>query len=186
LKLIGFVGMPGSGKSEASRLAKEMGIQVVVMGDVIRQEAARQGLAPTDENLGRIGNMLRQEEGSDAIARRTLSLVGNAGADLAVIDGLRSKAEADFFRSHVDQFLLVEVWTPPEARLRRVAARGRSDDGNSENQAEALLKRDCRELGWGMNEAIREADVRVENKGNLEELRRSVQSILNEFKSGRK
>ncbi|MFZ2536174.1 AAA family ATPase, partial [Methanothrix sp.] len=55
MKIIGFVGLPGSGKGEASKIARELGLSVVVMGDVIRQEAARQGLEPTDQNLGRIG-----------------------------------------------------------------------------------------------------------------------------------
>ena len=40
MKIIGFVGLPGSGKGEASKIARELGLSVVVMGDVIRQEAA--------------------------------------------------------------------------------------------------------------------------------------------------
>ncbi|MDD1759688.1 MAG: AAA family ATPase [Methanothrix sp.] len=46
MKIIGFVGLPGSGKSVASNVARDMGIEVLVMGDVIRQEAARLGLEP--------------------------------------------------------------------------------------------------------------------------------------------
>ena len=38
MKIIAFVGMPASGKSEASRIAAEMGIPVIIMGDVIRKE----------------------------------------------------------------------------------------------------------------------------------------------------
>jgi dephospho-CoA kinase len=179
LKLIGFVGMPGSGKSEASRVAREMGLSVVVMGDVIRQEAARLGLPPTDENLGRVGNMLRAEDGPDAVARRTLEMIMKTGKELAVVDGLRSKAEADFFRAHAQRFLLVEVWTPLEARLQRITARGRADDAIAGSDAElALSNRDSRELGWGMNEAFVEADIRINNDGNLEDLRRKVRDIL--------
>ncbi|MHC1593685.1 MAG: AAA family ATPase, partial [Methanotrichaceae archaeon] len=55
MKIVGFVGMPGSGKSVAADVARQMGIQVVVMGDVIRDEAARLGLEPCDQNLGRVG-----------------------------------------------------------------------------------------------------------------------------------
>ena len=49
------MGLPGSGKSVASNVARDMGIEVLVMGDVIRQEAARLGLEPTDQNLGESG-----------------------------------------------------------------------------------------------------------------------------------
>ena len=37
MKVYGFVGLPGSGKSEAADVARELGIPVVTMGDVIRQ-----------------------------------------------------------------------------------------------------------------------------------------------------
>ncbi|NPV62927.1 MAG: flagellar hook-basal body complex protein FliE [Methanotrichaceae archaeon] len=179
MKLIGFVGMPGSGKSEASRVARDMGLAVVVMGDVIRSEAARLGLSATDENLGRVGNMLRAGEGPDVVARRTLDSAAKTGKELAVIDGLRSKAEADFFRAHSQQFVLVEVWTPPEARLQRVIARGRADDAKEGSNAESVLSnRDSRELGWGMNELINEADIRICNDGDLAQLQRFIKALL--------
>ena len=62
MKIIGLIGLPGSGKGEASRIAMQQGLTVLVMGDVIRQEAARQGLEPTDVNLGRIGCASREAE----------------------------------------------------------------------------------------------------------------------------
>jgi len=45
MKLIAFVGMPASGKSEAAAIAKKLDIPVVNMGDVVREETARQGFA---------------------------------------------------------------------------------------------------------------------------------------------
>ena len=176
LKIIGFVGMPGSGKGEASDVARSMGLVVVVMGDIIRQEAARLGLELTDENLGKVGNLLRSQEGPEAVARRTLEIAELSGKDLVVIDGIRSKAEVDFFREHAKDFRLIEVWTPPEARLNRVLARGRSDDANGGSIT--LQKRDCRELGWGMNEAILQADLRLSNDGDLLIFKKSVQKLL--------
>ncbi len=128
MKIIGFVGLPGSGKGEASKIARELGLSVVVMGDVIRQEAARQGLEPTDQNLGRIGNALREKEGAEAIARKTLKMARKTGRDLVVVDGLRSGAEAEFFRSQADEFYLIEVWAAADARLGRLEKRGRPDD----------------------------------------------------------
>jgi len=128
MKIIGFVGLPGSGKGEASKIARELGLSVVVMGDVIRQEAARLGMEPTDQNLGRIGNALREKEGPEAIARKTLKMARKTGRDLVVVDGLRSQDEADFFRAHADEFHLVEVCAPAQARLKWLAARGRPDD----------------------------------------------------------
>ena len=39
MTVIGIVGLPGSGKSEAANVAAEMGVPVVTMGDVIREES---------------------------------------------------------------------------------------------------------------------------------------------------
>ena len=201
MKIIGFVGMPGSGKSVASNVARSMGLEVVVMGDVIRGEAARLGLPPTDENLGNVGNMLRAREGPKAVAKRTLELARSSGKDLVVVDGLRSKEEVEFFRKNSDDFRLVEVCASAESRLNRIANRGRSDDGNSEDEtkqgskiaiscndslqktADALAKRECRELGWGMCEAFDEADLRIDNNGDLDEFKAKVEAFLREIEN---
>jgi dephospho-CoA kinase len=60
MKIIAFVGMPASGKSEASAVARSLNIPVVSMGDVVREETARQGLPPMDENIGGVGTKLRE------------------------------------------------------------------------------------------------------------------------------
>lgn len=177
MRIVGFVGMPGSGKGVASQIAREMGISVVVMGDVIREEAARQGLLPTDANLGRIGSDLRKEEGADAVARRTLELARATGEEVVVVDGLRSREEADFFRANADEFYLIEICAPVQARLTRLATRGRPDDPEL-TERRALERREERELSWGMREAMRTADITLKNDGDLEEFRRNVRHLL--------
>lgn len=198
MKIIGFVGMPGSGKSVASDVAREIGLEVVVMGDVIREEAARFGLPPTDENLGDVGNMLRAHEGPQAVAKRTLELARRSGKDLVVVDGLRSKDEVEFFRENSDDFSLVEVCASADARLSRIVNRARSDDATFEEEtmkgsktvlscgdrlqktSEALAKRECRERGWGMCEAFNEANMRIDNNGDIGEFKAKVEAFLRE------
>lgn len=199
MKIIGFVGLPGSGKGEASKIAQELDFGVVVMGDVIRQEAARRGLEPTDLNLGRIGNALREAEGPEAIAKRTLEMALKTGRDLVVVDGLRSQAEAEFFRSQAGEFYLIEVQAAAEVRLGWLEKRGRPDDpkgcgeesGNAvaggqakSISASALEERECREKGWGLARAMERADYRIDNSGSLEDLRRKVVKLVGEIEKG--
>jgi dephospho-CoA kinase len=154
----------------------------------------------TDGNLGRIGNALRAAEGPDAVARRTLEKAKATGKDLVVVDGLRSREEADFFRAHADEFHLVEVSAPAEARLKWLAERGRPDDpgrsmaSDEETDADArmisscqepdsraaaaLEQRECRELSWGMCEAMKAADMKLRNDGSLDDFRRNVKELL--------
>jgi len=178
LKIVGFVGMPGSGKSVAADVAREMNIPVVVMGDVIREEAARRGLDPTDRNLGAVGNDLRDKEGSDAIAARCLEKIRAKEAPVVVVEGIRSKFEVDLFRKSSNGFQLIEVRVPDELRLARIRSRGRSDDANERDLAESVANRDARELGWGMGEAIRAADLRIENAGSVVEFEGKVREVL--------
>lgn len=200
MKIIGLVGLPGSGKGEASRIARQQGLTVLVMGDVIRQEAARQGLEATDVNLGHVGCALREAEGPEAVARRILQKARASGEETIVVDGLRSREEADYFATQAEQFHLVEICAPAEERLRWLQARGRPDDpgsglcgadeqdqdekiisscGEPDGQAAAALEqRECREMGWGMCQAIEAAGLKLRNDGSLEEFRENARKLL--------
>lgn len=178
MKVVGVVGMPASGKTEAAEVARDEGVPVVSMGDVIREEVERRGLEPTDENMGRVGVGLREEEGDDAVARRCASEIREKDAPVVVVDGVRSAEEAEYFREEFcgsDDFVLVAVEAPFETRLERVRSRGRSDDAEA---AEELRRRDERELGYGMCKAIDEADVTVQNDSSLAEFRDEFRDLL--------
>lgn len=178
MKVIAFVGMPGAGKTEASRVAIKLGLPVVVMGDVVREEARARGLAPTDENIGGTADALRRDEGMDAIARRCIPRIQARAeeAKAVVVDGIRGIAEVEAFRSAFgDDFTLVRINAPFELRLERISRRGRSDDMAS---AEGLRRRDERELSWGMGKAMEAADREVTNLDPVERFRDEVRSIL--------
>jgi len=75
--VIGLAGMPGAGKSVVVAVAKDNGCGVVVMGDVVREEAEKRGLMPNPENLGKIMLELRQKEGNNVIAKRSIPKIEN-------------------------------------------------------------------------------------------------------------
>ena len=89
MKVIGIVGMPASGKGEVSRIARDLGIPVVVMGDAIRERVKKAGLPPTDANLGAMSGKLRSELGMDAIARITIPVIEATTAPVVLVDGIR-------------------------------------------------------------------------------------------------
>lgn len=174
--VIGTVGMPGSGKSEAASVAEDLGVPVVIMGDVIRQECRDRGLDPA-EHHGRIAQTLREERGPGAIAERSLPIVRDhlEDDDVVLVDGIRSDVEVEQFRDAFDgAFTLVEVHAPYDCRRKRIEGRGRPGDVDGESLAE----REERERGFGMAAAIEEADVRVENTGSLEAFHEHVADLL--------
>ncbi len=183
MKIIAFVGLPLSGKSTASSVAKELGIPVVVMGDVVREEVRRRGLELTDENAGKIANELREKEGMDAIAKRCVPKIREAGREkgVVVVDGVRGIAEVERFRkSFGDDFVLIAIESPIELRFERAKKRGREDDRGI-NTIEDLKKRDEREISWGVLEAMKSANLTVENISDIEDFRDKIRNVLKAF-----
>jgi dephospho-CoA kinase len=175
MKVIGVVGLPASGKGEFSKIAAAMGIPVVVMGDMIRKAVKDAGIAPTDANLGAMANRLRAERGMDAIARLCVPEIQHQSAPLVLVDGIRGETEVMLFRRIFPGFTLIGIDSPFETRLARVQARGRSDDFASAGE---LSIRDTRELGWGLMNALREADIHIFNNGTLAEFSAEVKNLL--------
>ncbi len=175
MKVIGVVGLPASGKGEFSKIAGSLGIPVVVMGDVIRNAVKKAGLPPTDENLGAMANNLRSEHGMDAIALLCVDAIQDQSAPLVLVDGIRGDAEVRVFRMHFLWFRLIAIETSFEKRLMRLCERKRSDDIGS---AEGLITRDKRELGWGLGNALKLADIRLNNDGSLEEFTACVTELI--------
>ncbi|SFM72575.1 AAA family ATPase [Methanolobus profundi] len=175
-KILAFVGMPASGKSEAASVLRRAGITVINMGDVIREEVVRRGLEPTDANTGGVGTDLREKEGRDAVAKRCIPKIRDADEDFIGIDGVRSVPEVELFKEAFgDDFTLVSVDSPLEIRFDRVLARKRCDDMKDISE---LKVRDDRELGWGMGEAMEIADLVVENNSTLEEFRKKITALV--------
>jgi dephospho-CoA kinase len=178
MRVIGVVGLPGSGKSEAAAVAREAGIPVVAMGDVIRQACRDRGLDPA-EHHGRVASALREENGQGAIAERSLPVIESAleDADTVLVEGIRSGVEVERFEAAFDgAFTLVAIEAPFEMRAERVDARGR--DTPAAEGGESLEARDERERGFGMDVAIERADVRIENTDSLRAFHDRIRTLL--------
>lgn len=178
MKVLAIVGMPGSGKSEAATVAAEHGIPVVTMGDVIREVSRERGRGSTEEALGEVATALREEAGPAAVADRSIPQIEThlENHDVVLVDGVRGIAEVERFEEAFDDsFQLVSIEAPFEIRLDRIRKRGR--DPSADGRAD-LQRRDSRERGYGMDEAMDHADVTVHNTGGLEEFRAFIRELL--------
>jgi len=178
MRVIGFVGLPGSGKSEAAAVAREQDVPVVTMGDVIRAECRDRGLDPTTDH-GQVAKALREENGPDAIATRSLPMIEDAleDSETVVVDGIRSDVEVDRFEGAFgEDFTLVSIEAPFETRAERLDTRGR--DAGEEAGGESLADRDERELEFGMGEAMDRADRVIENTDSLDAFQDRIRTLL--------
>lgn len=177
MRVIGTIGLPGSGKSEAAAVARRLDIPVVTMGDVIREVCRNRGHDPA-EHHGTVAKSLREEEGPAAIAERSLPIIKTKleSSETVLVDGLRSDIELDCFRDAFgDDFILVSIEAPFKSRVKRLDKRGRDETDLDET---ALQKREERELGFGMGEAMDRADVVIENTESLSKFHETIQYFL--------
>jgi dephospho-CoA kinase/membrane-associated phospholipid phosphatase len=178
VRVLGFTGMPGSGKSEAMEIAKHRGIPVVRMGDLIWEEVERRGLARDAKNVGDVANEMRKSHGKDVWSLRTVERVRQlaVGKRVVIIDGVRSDAEVQTFRSQLGgDFVLVAIHTDRHHRFERMLKRARADDPTEES---ILQARDEREIGWGMAQCIALADEMIVNDATLDQFKRKVEVLL--------
>jgi dephospho-CoA kinase len=158
MKVIGFCGLPGSGKSTVLKAIEDLGT-IITMGDVIRDEANHRNIAPSDENLGKIALELRKNYGPEIIAEKCVSLIKKLESNVFFIDGLRSMAEVIVFRKYW-KFPLIATIVDEKIRYERLSNRKRPDDPNSLSE---IRDRDQREIRFGLNEVIENANYTINN-----------------------
>ncbi|HYA32837.1 MAG TPA: AAA family ATPase [Candidatus Bathyarchaeia archaeon] len=174
--IIGFVGFPASGKTEATAIAQSQGFVVVAMGDTVRAYMREQGIALSEKNVGAVANELRARHGMDAIAQMCIPTIRAVQPRKVVIDGIRGIAEVNAYRAaFTDDFKLIAIAASPEARFERAKSRSRADDAVSFRTFE---EKDKRELAWGLEEAVTAADFRISNDRSLEAFRSAVSDVI--------
>jgi dephospho-CoA kinase len=173
--VVGLAGMPGAGKSVVVKVAKESGYGVVVMGDIVREEAKRKYVKPSPENLGKIMLELRRREGNSVIAKRCIPKIEKTEEHKVVVDGIRSLNEVEEFKRHFPKFSLIAIQASPETRFKRLYRRHRSDDPAS---WKIFVERDRRELSVGLGEAMAAAEYAVMNEEELIVVKEKIKEVL--------
>jgi len=177
MKIIAFTGMPASGKSEAVQLAKDKGIPVIRMGDMVWEETKRQGKPLDDKNVGDVAHSMREKNGMDIWAKRTVEKIRSLKKPpLLVIDGVRNMEEIEYFKQELGMdFLIIAIDAPDELRRKRAISRERTDDSKN---LKDLEERDKREIRWGLQKVIANADIVIPNNGSLEGFKKQVLTVF--------
>ena len=173
MKVLGFCGLPGSGKSTAIEAIAELGT-IIMMGDVIRNEARKKGILPTDENLGKIAKELRKNGGDEIVAEKCVEIIKDGKKSPIFIDGIRSMAEVNVFRKYWE-FLVIAIVADDQLRYQWISNRARLDDSKKKSDIE---ERDLREIGFGLKEVIKDADYTIENNSNITDLQIKTKALI--------
>jgi dephospho-CoA kinase len=172
VKLIVTVGMPGSGKDELVGVARSVGLATLKMGDLVRAEASRRGIAPNGSALSRLAAEERDKHGVAIWAQRALPKLTETKM---LVDGCRSDAEITCFRHQFGDLFVLGIFSSPETRYERLRRRARADDGAN---LQEFFDRDQRELKFGIGSAFILADGMLTNEGDLTSFRTAARQTL--------
>jgi dephospho-CoA kinase len=181
-RVVAVCGMPGSGKGEFAALLEAAGIPVVSMGDMIRAEVRLRGLDEAPHVFGEVAADLRAKHGEDVLAVRLCDRVDELldHHALVLIEGLRGTAEDAVFSARwAEDYRTVAIVADADLRFERIQHRGRSEDGDRE----AFETRNQRELGWGLDVVMAEADDVLSNQADLQAFQTQCGAWLNQVLS---
>ena len=154
--MVVFVGLPGSGKSTLAKAVQRVipKSKRTSFGDQVRSYVGEKGWAKTQANDIRASQHFAKNPRE--LVDRVIRKIRDMGADWTLIDGARESQNVDVLRKHFD-VTVVSVEVAKKERFKRMLLRQRFV-----NETEATLeKRDQRELGLGVAELIKKADMRV-------------------------
>lgn len=123
--LLAFVGMPGSGKSEAVSFVAKKNLPVVRFGDLTDKALEEKGLERNPENEQSVREELRKEGGMAVYAIKAKPRIEHLFLQhtIVVIDGLYSWEEYVYLKKEFAQIVLIYIAVDKAVRYARLAER---------------------------------------------------------------
>jgi len=176
--IICLTGMPGAGKTTATKIVKDLGFDTVNMGEGVREETIRRGLSLTDRNIGSVMLDLRHKNGMGAIAKLALPKILSSKKKIIGIDGVRNIEEIEIFKE-VGEVKILVIHGSPEARFKNLRGREREDAPESRKPFET---RDNREISVGIEKLFALADEAISNNGiTIEQLNEKTRKTITKW-----
>jgi dephospho-CoA kinase len=178
-KIIGVVGKIGSGKDEVLKyINARYGIPYISTGDLVRDLAKKEGVAPTRENLETISEQCFIQMGKGCFVKMVAEEIKKKGWEVAGISGIRAPADVHILREIFrDTFILLRVEvTDPRLRFKRVLLRHEGRD--PEKYEEFLVQDRSEEEVFHIHKTAAMADYTLKNDGTLDDLHRRIDKLI--------
>ena len=176
--IIGVSGFIGSGKTSVCNLLEKHGFQALVLSDLLRDEAKKQGAGQNRDSLRQIGDDLRAKFGLDVLARRAIKRTREVGGDW-VLGSVRLPQEADAIKKAGG--VMVGVTAPLEVRYRRTKQRKR-EASEADLTLEAFKQKDEHDRQLGIPTVLSQADFLLSNEGTPQQLEVQVTDLIRHLK----
>lgn len=182
--IIAVCGNSGAGKSTTTEFLREQGFRSYSLSGILRREAELVFGAPTRPQVQNHGRDMQVRHGNSYYADRLIEGTDLLSQDRAVVDGLRNPDELALLRRRAEEkgnrLVLLALVLDPDARFARVQSRARTGDSPDLDQFRTDDARANGAEGAFQNNRLlmEEADVRIENSGDMTNLRKRVEEIV--------
>ena len=179
MMIIGICGTPGAGKDEVAGYFEKLGFSLHECSDIIRNECKKRGIPITLENMTKISNELRRDNGSDIFVRVIIERIKAINEKNAVVVGIRNVAEVESLRDY-GNFSLVAVDADIHLRYERIQDRGREDDNISFEEFEKINNEQMQgdENHQQIGKVMKMADYTIINDESVESLKVKLEDLL--------
>lgn len=173
--IIAIVGMPGSGKSEATGFFKKKGLPVVSFSDIVNNYIDKNNLKHTNEVHSKVRKELREKHGFEAMAVLSREKIETAFKKdmMIVIEGMRSWEEYIYLKEYLKdvEIFIMALHADKQERYHRISKRSTRSHLRGE-------ERDVKELlDTNMGPTIAYADFIVNNDSDTEDLFKKLEEI---------
>lgn len=181
VKIIAFVGLPGSGKSTAVDYLTDKDYPKIYLGGIIYQAMKEAGIEITFESQQEFREQIRKEEGKDFVAKRAIKQIQNlieAGQKQIVVDGIYTWTEYKLFkRAFPGELTVAAIVTPKSLRKRRLAQRPERPLSSQEVDQRDWAEIENLEKGG----PIAIADYFIHNDSDIEKLHQQIDVVLEDI-----
>lgn len=181
IKIVAFVGLPGSGKSKAVEYVAAKGYPKVYFGGIILNAMNEYGLEHTEENERKFREDIREREGKDFVVKQIIKQIHDlldAGQHRIVADGLYSwteyKAMKHEFPGELSVFATVSKKHLRHHRLANRLVRPLTSPEADEREWSEI---ENLEIGG----PIATADYYIINNGTVEDMYQQIDTALNDI-----
>jgi Dephospho-CoA kinase len=181
VKIIAFVGLPGSGKSAAAQHLKNKGVPDVYFGGIIYKAMNEAGIEITPSSQEKFREEIRAREGTDFVVKRAVKQVQdliNAGQKRIILDGLYSWTEYRIIK-HEFPGEVILVAMVPSKKVRHERMMRRAERPFTQEEVNQRDWSEIENLEKGGPIAI--ADYFIVNNGTLEETREQIDAIVDKI-----
>ena len=180
--IIGLTGTMGSGKGEVVKILESKGFEHYVYSDILKEIAKQRNIEPTRANLQKLGSGIKSESNNFGILSKKLLEKIKTGK--AVVDGIRNIDEIKELKKK-SSTCIIGITAPQKKRYLRIKGRKREGDPKTFSEFKMLdnLENRSRTKGQEISRCLKIADFMVINNGSLEQLKSSINKILESISS---